>query len=761
MKRSTLLILFALLAIVGALVVLDVIPLGLGGDGGADGAGGADLMEADDAAREGATLKARGTRKADGTESDSGSVEIDLFDSVPAEVRGTTKNGGSVRGRVVRKKGGIPLEGVRVTLGRYDSLITYLRAEANGRFDELEARTGADGRFAFLDVTPSKGYVVRARHDDHAITSSDDDLDLTGRDALDVGDLALGRGGTLTGRVVDQEGQPLPKVRVIATWRISNPIGIILSDPALAPELERETTTGADGRYTLDRLDPQPKTLFAIAPSGASQVVRSVSVEDDELKAVDDIRMPGDGVLAGTVVWADGTPIVGARVFAAPQMQAAVRTVSSDAQGAFRLAWLPPGTDYVVGVLVQGLPVNLTMGLSVGDESVRVEFPMPGSIRGVVVTAEGGAPVKRFALRLDDMAPNPDYQMRFIEDQVKRGLGPQPFTSDTGAFEFPRVAAGTYKITATAPGYPGALVEGVVVVAGEPAEARLELARGHSASGVVRTAAGEPFGGARVFVVSGVDSQMGSEGLTAYIYDRTPDAVSRADGSFTLPPQTPGTYELIASHPTALAGILRNVDLRAGDAKDLEIRMPPSGTVRGRILDELGRPPTDERVYVLYPNGFVRTVQVVEDGRFELAGLPVGRCLVRWMSMLDGQVYRRFGGSEAERDAAYDELRQKGGEHDLRDGAVVEVSLRIPPRTVVTGHYRVGGNPPSERQRMLYVTAQGAGQFKSFTLDEDGAFEIRLMPGAYFFYGSTARGGLQSQDVVIPEAATHTLELDG
>jgi hypothetical protein len=763
MKRSTLLVLLAVLAIVGALVVLDVIPLGLGGDDGAAGSGGADLLGADDPAGEGATLKARGTKKADGTEKGSADTEIDLFAAVPAEVRGTTKNGGSVRGRVVRKKGGVPLAGVRVTLGRYDSLITYLRAEANGRYDELEARTGPDGRFAFLDVMPSKGYVVRARHPDYAIASSDDDLDLTGRDALDIGDVALGTGGTLTGRVVDQSGQPLPKVRVVATWRISNPIGIILSDPALAPELEREATTGADGRYTLDRLDPQPKTLFAIAPNGASQVVRSVSLEDGEMKGVDDIRMPGDGVLAGTVLWADGTPIVGARVFAAPQMQAAVRTVNTDAQGAFRLAWLPEGLNYVVGVLVKGLPVNLTMGLAIGDENVRIEFPMPGSIRGVVVGAEGGAPVKRFALRLDGMTPNPDFQMRFIEDQVKRGLGPQPFTSDTGAFEFSRVAAGTYKITATAPGYPAATVEGVVVVAGEPVEARIELARGHIASGVVRTAAGEPFAGARVFVVHDVSS--GAEGLalTSYSHNRTPDAVSQADGSFELPPQTPGTYELIAAHPKVLAGICRAVDLASGDAQDLEIRLPPSGSARGLLLDESARPAKQEKVYVLYRNGVVRTARTGPDGRFEIAGLPIGRCIVRWLSPLDTQAYQLFfnnGGSVDQRETAYDELRQSHGEHDLRAGTVIEATLRIPSRTKVSGHYRIAGSVPPKGRRSFYVTVEGGGNWDRVEVTDEGAFETLLFPGTYRIYGPSASGGWEAQAIEIPASATHTLEID-
>ena len=154
-------------------------------------------------------------------------------------------------------------------LSRPDSIITYLRAPVNGRFDDLEARTGPDGRFAFLDITPSKGYVVRAHDERFAVSSFKDDLDLRGRETVDVGDLKMGAGGILSGRVIDAAEMPVANVRVIATWRISNSVGVILSDPDTAPELEKSTTTDAEGRFTITELEPTPKTVFAVAPTGA------------------------------------------------------------------------------------------------------------------------------------------------------------------------------------------------------------------------------------------------------------------------------------------------------------------------------------------------------------------------------------------------------------------------------------------------------------------------------------------------------------
>ena len=761
MKRSTLIFLAGLALLVG-LVVFELHSLGvLGGDDGADGGGGADLLGADAVdGEDAATLKGRGTGKA--ARADEHVAAPDPFDGVPAEVRGTTKNGGSIRGRVVREEGGLPLAGVRVTLGRPDSLVSYLRAKANGRFDELEARTGPDGRFAFLDVTPSKGYVVRARHSDYAVCSHPDTLDLTGRGALDVGDLALGQGGTLTGRVVGPDGTPLRNVRVAVTWRITNALGIVLADPATAPEIEREVVTGADGRYKAAKLDPSPKTIIAVAPTGATAVVRSVALEKGELKAVDDIRMPGPGRIAGKVVWADGSPIEGARVFAAPSQQAAVRTVETGADGAFELRWLPEGQEYVIGTMVAGLPVDLTMGVDLGDEDVRIEFPKPGGLKGVVVTAEGGRPLTRFGVSVDLAEPPEDWQRRFVMEQVKRGLGPTPFESEQGAFEFPRLATSTYHVTVSAPGYPDVTKEGVTIVAGETTEVRIEIPRGHVASGVVRRHDGSPLAGARVYVQQGIPSAAAGPALDGYLHDREPDAVADAGGRFTLPPQTPATYDLIAKHPTALAGILRGVDLEAGDVQDLELRMPQSGTIRGRLLDEHARPARGEQVYVLYRNGVVRTTSTGDDGRFEVAGLPVGRLVVRWLSLLDVRAYRELmhgGNDPAAREKAFDDLAARAGEQDLRDGAVLEVQLAIPRRVEVRGRYTVGGEPPA-KQRRFYVTVEGGGQWNDVAIAEDGSYTMRLLPGSYLVYGPDAAGRWSARPIEILEGPSQTLDID-
>jgi hypothetical protein len=762
-SRSLLFVILGVVLLVGVLGALDVIPMGFGkGGGGDDGARDVDLLDAEGATDGEGTLKGRGVKGVPG-EAAAEDAAISIVPAVPSEVRGGTPGGGVVRGRVVRGEGTIPLAGVKVVLSRPDSIIAYLRAEANGRYDVLEANTGADGRFAFLDVTPSQGYVVRAHMEGFAVASAEDDIDLRGRETVDVGDLAMGPGGGLTGRVLDAGQAPVAGARVVATWRISNPLGVILSDPDTAPELEAEAVTDAEGRYTLTTLDPAPKTLFAVAPTGAAEIVRSVTVEPGQVKQVDDIVLPGNGAIAGRVQWADGTPIAGARVFGSPMANlAATRGTLSDAAGQFRVEWLPGERPLAVGVLVPGMPVQMVQGVEVGRDDIVVEFPMPGGLRGRVRRAAGGAPVPRFFIQLEAAKQEEDWMMKMLRAQVQRGLGPAPFVSPEGAFEIPRVAEGTYAVVVTAPGFPEVRRASVQVIAGETVDVVVEVPEGNVARGSVVRADGSPVSGARLFVFPGGVKGLKDEALQGAVEDREPDAASRGDGSFELPPQTPGTVAVIATHPDTLPGIVRVVDLRAGDAEDVEIRLPPSGGVQGRLLDEHARPVKGgEEVYILFPDGLVETAPVDEEGRFELKGLRVGRCVVRWMSMRDSSKYAAIIGRGApeQKRKAYDDLRQDGGEHEITDGGMVQVTLSMPRRVKVSGRLLVAG-VPEPKPRGVWLQMPGAHTWWRVEIDQDAHYERELEYGHYQVWVQLAERDWRTIEIDIPDGPVYQLDLD-
>ncbi len=764
MKRTAVLSLLGLVVLLLALDATGVLSLGIFPTAGeAPGPNAADLLGSSLEGGNAATLTGRGTKAAKDAEAAAQATAAQP--AQPSEVHGGTPGGGVVRGRVVRGEGSVPVPGVLVRLSRFDSLMSYLRAEINGRYDVLEAHTGEDGRFAFLDVTPSKDYVVRARAREGGLApaSSRRPIDLRGRGTVDIGDLTLRVGARIEGRVLDHEKQPAAGVVVTATWQIANPLGIVLSKAATAPEVEATTRTDEAGRFVLGHLEAVASSLFFESPGGAAEVLRRVSLEEGQTKTLDDVVLPGGHFLAGTVAWSDGTPLTGARVFAAPMNRGTVRPTETAADGSFRIDWLPEGERLGLGVLVPGLPVHMQQGVTLDRDDVKVIFPVPGRLEGQVVTAKGGRPVTRFRIHLDAAEQPEDWMLRFIQAQVQRGLGATPFTAEDGAFVFPRAAAGAYTLRVTAAGYPETKVADVVIRANETTTIRVEVPEGNVARGTVQRANGDLVGGARLYVIpGGVEAGGAGARLTGYINDREPDAVTEAGGQFLLPPQTPGRYDVIAVHEDTLPAVARGVDLSAGDVRGIEIRLPPSGAVRGRLLDEKGRPAKGETIYILYRNGIVRTEDVDEEGRFEARGLPVGRCLVQWLSMRSAGRYGRiFRGrsSPAAKEKAYDELRQDGGEHEVSDGGVVEVALRLPPRTTVTGRLLLGGDVPPKGQRNVWISSEGGGRWVRVVVGADGRYETKLLPGAYQAYVPVSKDQYEMFKIEIPDVATHVLDL--
>lgn len=706
-----------------------------------------------------AALRGRGVRP--GEAPDAAPTTGPATPENPAEVSGTTPGGAAVRGRVVRGGGRIPVAGACVRLRRPDSIFTYARASVNGRFDELEARTAADGRFAFFDVTPSDGYVVRAFLEPHAAASTREELDLRGRESVDVGDLVLDAGGAVKGRVVGEDGGGVPGVDVAVTWRVHNAISMVLADSETLPEIEATQRTDAQGAFLFEALEPGPKTLVIQAPSGASEVVQSVEVEAGRTSDAGGIVLVGDLALAGVVVWADDRPVEGARVFAKPMSGPTGRTVETGDDGLFRLERLPEGV-YGVGVLVPGLPLKLQMPLQAGREDLRFVLPVPGGLCGRVVYAKSEKPVERFAVLLRPEETEAGWE-RYIQRPIDRVLGSTPFVDATGAFAFPRVAPGTYTLEVSGSGFPSVEYEGVVVVGGQTTDdVVIELPEGNVICGRVRRANGAPVAEVRLYVfLSGAVGDVEAVHLREALAHRQPDAASDAQGAFVLPPLTPGRYDVIAVHVDSLPAVLKGVDLLSGDADDVEIRLPPSGGLRGSLVDAYGQPVTDEQVVVLWPDGTVRLESVDSRGRFEIRGLPVGPCVARWLSMQEARRYAgALKGSDVEKKReVYDELRQDGGEDYVSDGEMTSITLRVPRRVRVRGRITLQGEPPTQ-VRTFWLVVPGSGVGVSIECDEDGRYERDVEPGSYQVWVPFSGDEWRPIPVEIPDVPTHTLDLD-
>lgn len=685
-----------------------------------------------------------------------------------SEVRGSVERGAVVRGRVLRGAGATePVLGARVTLNRPNPVTSYLKASPEGRWDVLEARTDRQGRFAFLDVRPAKGYVVRAFAPGQGAASAPRQ-DLRDRQVLDVGDLVLPVTGGWTGRVVDGDGVGLPDVRVAVTWQVESMLGLVLADPDLLPEVEAEGRTAADGTFRIEGLEPGPKTIVVASRSHGGKVLTGPKVVAGAAAPLPDIALAGAGVVAGRVEWDDGKPAPGARVFAGEPKpgKPTLRATLCAADGTFRLDHLE-GEEVRLGVFVPGIPVDPSEDVRVGTLDTVIRLPAAGSVAGRVARKADGAPVARFGIRLEP-AGGESWMARAVRTLIDNALGAQGFVAADGRFRLPVVAHGTWRVVVSAQGYPEARSEPFAVAAGVEADAgTVALTDGNGLAGVALDAAsGEPVAGVEVRLFRARASS--GEGLDDENFGGSPappDAVTDAAGRFEVAPQTPGTYALGLVHPFHEHHLVETVDLSRGPVTDLEVRLLPAGRMRARVLEADGRPAESENVALVCAGGWGNWEATDAEGEIEWTGVPAGPCLVRWMGRGEaGAVQAVFeAGDPRARGLAYDALRRSGHEEQVVAGQERVVTIRLPGRPEVTVRLP---EPRVEGEVVWHVLlhAPGTQTWKWLERDGSGAYRSRLEPGTYrvWLYWRASDGSItpgDGREVSIPDVPTHVLDL--
>ena len=222
---------------------------------------------------------------------------------------------------------------------------SWLVSASSERYWEArEVPIGADGRFAFEDLTPGE-YLLAARVEGHAV-APEAGLRLDAGQELEL--VLRARAGTrLVGRVISKPGdRPLGGVRVTAG----------LENDDLPREWRRamtlETESGPDGRFELVGLGPGSWRLRATDERGAT-ASRDVEVAASGERLEVELWMPGSAGLGGRVVDAAGQGVAGCEVAAFGRSNRAGDFVvgrgpaqaRTDAQGAFWIEDVEPGSD--------------------------------------------------------------------------------------------------------------------------------------------------------------------------------------------------------------------------------------------------------------------------------------------------------------------------------------------------------------------------------------------------------------------------------
>jgi protocatechuate 3,4-dioxygenase beta subunit len=442
--------------------------------------------------------------------------------------------------------------------------------------DDLPDATTADksGRFSLGPLPPGR-YQLIARVPDHVLMQSPE-VRLR-PDTTPSAQLRLTRAGRLTGRVVDEKGQPVAGVGVTAASagaraRGSDELMVMTGVLPLAAEAAglpgqsvgrrgkvRTATTDARGRFLLDEMPPGPVRVEIDHPERLPVRREGIELKAGDRQDLGDLLLQAGVVLAGRVLDEAGKPIEGARVEARPRAKGAPVRMASDRDGNFSLR--VPGGDYALVALAPArAPESLFAVHAVPGEARKpIELRLPradGVIEGFVRDLTG-KPVSRVNVSVLTVPPGtPPPAGKPWRPRASVELGPKSpgltlgsaATGWNGKFRLAGLPRGTVILEARHPEWPA---QAVTVEVGASVE--LRLSRPGGIEGEVR----EKTTGA--FVARYQIDVVGPEG-------RRPDRLEKQGAGFVMMGLQPGPWTIKVSAP-GYGPVEKVVDVPSGESR--------------------------------------------------------------------------------------------------------------------------------------------------------------------------------------------------
>lgn len=578
---------------------------------------------------------------------------VEVPQAEPIEIvlsRGATLAG------VVLDPAGNPVAEAQVSVG-----------EGRRSWGSEDATTGADGAFTFTGLTP-QAWTLTAAHPDWAVSEP---LAVELEPATITSDLVLTLrvGGTITGEVYTDEGEPQVGARV--SWGEGGQRNFNLNDEG--------PTTDADGRFVLEHVTPG-KVMVTAMPSREEMMAGMEDAEDEMsfINVMGAMRTTTVDVAAGEVVHVvlGGTPkqpvtvrgVVKEAGRSVPEARVMVmaeggsfiegmKASKTDGDGRFEVVLDRPGA-YVFHVSTalfgtEGMGIQFYEDVpAAAAHDVLLDLPM-GRIEGRVLGPDG-APAEGVALRLSN-----EGGAIGLEDL---GGSEAKASDEDGEFAFDHLRPGTYALRAGGAVTPlgdGANDLGMQVVGGLALgenevldDVVLRLGGAGALEGIVRDETGAPVEGASVFVRDSAGRVLAN---VSYV---TTDAAGRFTyeglpaGELTVSARTSELTSAEESRVLIEAGATTQVELTLETGSFVVVTAQVDGEpVRARLkmIDEQGRELQSLFAMAdmanLFSEGFSskeRRIGPVPPGEYEIfATTPDGKDASRKFTVRPGQEERK------------------------------------------------------------------------------------------------------------------------
>jgi hypothetical protein len=513
--------------------------------------------------------------------------------------------GRTIRGRVVRGPGQ-PAGGARVLLGD----------EAGGPVRETTC--SADGRFAFGGLGDGS-YALRAV--DGGLASPAVRGITAGRDGTNLpAPLALAPGETIGGRVVEDGGAALAGVEV----RVESTAVAAGEDPV--PAVARSDRTGA---FSAGPMAPGGYRLTAARSGHVLRRAPTVDLPRSGPPTPVVLELLRGARVTGRITDARGGAAAGAHVRCVASAMDDLTVQTGQLPLAAEAAAMPSGAGRALGSTRSAIAD--AHGRFTVDDLIpgryRVEAAQPGfeALRTDELTLAPGERRDLGALALRDGFPVAgrvlDETGAPIEGARVTAAGADPAasalttaTDGAGAFSI-ALPAGSYRLTATAPGHGPARAQVTVEAGTAPAPTELRLPRAEAVlEGMARDSDGRPLGRARLQAWPRAPSAVGPMD--------TPLGSTTADvgGHFRIPDLPAGELRIEVQHPD-----YPRVTLPATPGQFATLTVPFPGGISGEARARAtGAVVIRGRVEAAGPDGARVTAEIQRAGSFRLSRLVPG-----------------------------------------------------------------------------------------------------------------------------------------
>lgn len=408
-----------------------------------------------------------------------------------------------------------------------------------------------------------------------------DGADVTGIEVHKEDASAANRDGELTGRVVDDVGEPLANVDV--------QIRCIQVDMTRTDR----TKTDDNGAFRFEGFGDRPVTLEANNNTHGKTRLDGISGNDTDVEIV----LARSASVTGIVLLPDGSvPDAPFRVRAMPIRDTSDITenmelagmlpvltgdepwIEGNDDGTFALDVVPPGRVEIIAKApgyAEGTTGELLLQPTQVLSDVTIYLPEGATVTGRVLREDGGVAAQASVTIdpiTDDLAADTYKQMLPGLMGGDQGVSTNP----QGVYRIHPVDAGSYRVSATLAGYAPALPVTVRVQPGQVVRVPdLVLLRGAAIEGRV-TDNGEPMAGIMVQIVGSGPMRM---------------QTTEANGRYSVEGLAPGDYMVAASDTSSVItdGAIRykslNVSLEAGEAREVDLEFGSGFDLRVKITN--------------------------------------------------------------------------------------------------------------------------------------------------------------------------------